>query len=64
MSAPFRTVEITEPGLRHGGRIDATVFSAAMARRVDCTFWVPDGAGERPLPLVILLHGVYGSHWS
>lgn len=64
MIAPFRTVELTAPDLRHGGRVDATVHSRALDRRADCTFWVPDRVGEQPLPLVIMLHGVYGSHWS
>ncbi len=41
----------------------ATVSSTALGRRADCTFWAPpDVAG--PIPLVILMHGVYGSHWA
>jgi S-formylglutathione hydrolase FrmB len=61
---PFATVEVTAADLRQQGRVDATVFSRALARRADCTFWVPEHSGERSLPLVILLHGVYGSHWA
>jgi S-formylglutathione hydrolase FrmB len=60
----FATVEVTAADLREHGRVDATVFSRALGRRADCTFWIPEHAGERPLPLVILLHGVYGSHWA
>lgn len=63
MTTDFRTIEITDDDLRHEGRVDATVFSAALGRRVDCTFWVPDRHGVT-LPLVVLLHGVYGSHWA
>jgi enterochelin esterase-like enzyme len=45
-------------GLRH-----VTVHSAALGRRADCTLWAPANASG-PLPLVTLLHGVYGSHWA
>jgi putative tributyrin esterase len=60
----FRTVEITDVDLRAGGRADATVFSPALGGRVDCSFWIPPGTDGVPLPLVVLLHGVYGSHWA
>lgn len=57
----FPTVDVspvTADGLRF-----VTVFSPALRRRVDLTVWVPPGATS-PLPLVTLLHGVYGSHWG
>jgi putative tributyrin esterase len=60
----FRTVEITDIDLRLNGRADATVMSEALGRRADCSFWTPQIGGDGPLPLVILLHGVYGSHWA
>lgn len=48
------------------GLLEATVYSAALGRRVDVTLFRletdPDATSE--LPVVILLHGVYGSHWS
>ena len=60
----FRTVEITDPDLRVDGGADATVMSEALGRRVDCSFWSPATTKGTSLPLVILLHGVYGSHWA
>lgn len=45
------------PGIRH-----ATVRSEALGHRADLsTLVVP---GTAPEAIVILLHGVYGSHWS
>ena len=64
MTKHFLTVETTDADLRRDGRVDTTVFSLALGRRADCTFWVPEHDGDRPLPLAILLHGVYGSHWA
>jgi enterochelin esterase-like enzyme len=60
---PFVTLEATETELVVGGVAHATVMSGALGRRADCTFWAPPGAAG-PLPLVVLLHGVYGSHWA
>lgn len=60
---PFVTTELSDPRFEVDGLRCATVFSRALGRRGDCTFWAPqDVAG--PIPLVILLHGVYGSHWA
>ncbi|HUR77029.1 MAG TPA: alpha/beta hydrolase-fold protein, partial [Acidimicrobiales bacterium] len=60
---PFLTTELSDARYEVDGLRHATVMSAALRRRGDCTFWAPpDAAG--PLPLVILLHGVYGSHWA
>jgi enterochelin esterase-like enzyme len=44
---------------------DITVLSPALRRRADVSLFIPDGAdADAPLPLLVLLHGVYGSHWS
>jgi putative tributyrin esterase len=59
----FATVELSDPRWEVDGLRHATVFSRNLGRRGDCTFWWPRRA-EGPLPLVILLHGVYGSHWA
>ena len=62
---PFHTVEISDPAFTEPGVRMVTVKSAALKRRADLACYVPLGhqAGQR-LPLVILLHGVYGSHWA
>jgi S-formylglutathione hydrolase FrmB len=41
----------------------ATATVDSLGGRGDCTFAVPPGA-DGDSPLVVLLHGVYGSHWS
>lgn len=68
MSAPaveFRSVELADPAVSAAGLQFVTVKSAALRRRADVTLFVPPAAvGVRDLPLVILLHGVYGSHWA
>jgi putative tributyrin esterase len=48
-----------QPGLRL-----LTLYSRSLGRRGDVSLWLPPGAGDRELPLLILLHGVYGSHWN
>ena len=60
---PFHTVELSDPRFERDGLRVVTVKSAALGRRADVSVYVPPG-GADPLPLVILLHGVYGSHWS
>jgi putative tributyrin esterase len=56
-------VELSDPAFEVEGLRHATCRSRALRRRGDATFWAPpDAAG--PLPLVVLLHGVYGSHWA
>lgn len=41
-----------------------TVKSNALKQRADITVYAPPNLGESATPLVILLHGVYGSHWA
>lgn len=61
--SPFLTTELSDPRFESEGLRSATVSSPALGRRGDCTFWAPANA-EGLLPLVILMHGVYGSHWA
>lgn len=62
---PFRTLELSDPVIDPRGLRFATVKSAALGQRVDVTLWLPPGADDvRGLPVAILLHGVYGSHWA
>jgi S-formylglutathione hydrolase FrmB len=63
VNAPFRTVELSDARFERDGLRLVTVKSAALGRRGDVSVYVPPG-GSEPLPLVILLHGVNGSHWS
>jgi len=60
---PFATVELSDPRFERDGLRVVTVKSAALGRRADLTVYVPTG-GADPMPLVVLLHGVNGSHWS
>ncbi|WP_218280880.1 hypothetical protein [Verrucomicrobium spinosum] len=55
----FSDPAFTGPGLRF-----ATVKSNALKRRADVALFTPQGYMPKSLPLVILLHGVYGSHWA
>jgi len=58
-------VELSDPAYECEGLRHATANSRALGRRGDATFWsTPVGATAEPVPLVILLHGVYGSHWA
>ena len=58
----FRTIAISDPRFERDGLRHVTVKSPSLRGRADVTVWVPP-VGE-PAGLVILLHGVYGSHWS
>jgi putative tributyrin esterase len=61
----FRTIEISEPRFEVEGLRWVTVKSRALKHRADLSLYVPRHAGQTTnLPLVILLHGVYGSHWA
>ena len=62
---PFRTIEVSDPTLAPEGLVFVTVKSAALGQRADLTLFVPRQAGGLGgVPIVILLHGVYGSHWA
>jgi enterochelin esterase-like enzyme len=59
----FRNANISEPVDCASVRF-ATLYSPALQRRADITLYVPETSAGEPLPLLILLHGVYGSHWT
>lgn len=64
-SSMFRTVELSDPAIPADGLRFATVKSRALGRRADVTLYRTPGADAAgDLPVVILLHGVYGSHWA
>ena len=61
----FRTIEVSDPAIAADGLTFVTVKSRALRRRADVTLYVPPVAqGVADLPIVVLLHGVYGSHWA
>lgn len=61
----FRTVEISDPRFEVEGLRFVTVQSPAIGGRADLAVFVPPQArGLEDVPVVILLHGVYGSHWA
>jgi S-formylglutathione hydrolase FrmB len=61
----FRTIEVSDPRFELEGLRWITVKSPALRQRADLTLFVPPKVAElRDVQLVILLHGVYGSHWA
>ena len=61
----FPTIEISDPRFESDGLRFITAKSPALAGRVDVTVYVPERAKTAAnVPVVILLHGVYGSHWA
>jgi S-formylglutathione hydrolase FrmB len=61
----FRTFEISDPRFESEGLRWITVKSPALRQRADMTVFVPrQAASAKDVPCVILLHGVYGSHWA
>ena len=59
----FRTIRTSDPRFEHDHLRIVTVKSAALKGRGDITVYVP-AERKAGMPVVILLHGVYGSHWS
>jgi S-formylglutathione hydrolase FrmB len=63
----FRTIEVSDPRFERDGLRAVTFKSRALGTRADLTLFghVRSSAAENgPLPVVLLLHGVYGSHWA
>jgi putative tributyrin esterase len=61
----FRTVELSDPAYEDGGVRELTFHSPALRGRGDASLFLPPGCeAERRVPLVVMLHGVYGSHWA
>lgn len=59
----FRTIRVSDPRFEHDGLRIVTVKSPALKGRGDICLYVPE-ACPKHAPQVLLLHGVYGSHWS
>ena len=61
----FRSLAVSPADAGLEGLRFITVKSAALGQRADlCLFAPQEAAPAKALPLVILLHGLYGSHWS
>lgn len=61
----FRTVEVSSSDFTPDGLHFVTVKSAALGQRADLLLFVPlQGVDRSDVPLVILLHGAYSSHWA
>ena len=62
----FRTIEISNPSYQPANLTYVTVKSSNLKGRGDCTFFIPPqlSTNRQRIPIVILLHGVYGSHWA
>jgi len=61
----FRSFEISDPTYERDDLRHVTVRSAALGGRGDVTFFVPGALrADAPVPLAVLLHGAYGSHWA
>lgn len=63
-TSPFRTNEISNPAFESDHLRFITVKTPNLRGRGDICVFVPPLGGLRDVPLVILLHGVYGSAWS
>lgn len=59
----FFTTERSNPGFGWSGLTYFTVKSPALGRRADVTVYMAENL-PTPCPIVILLHGVYSSHWA
>lgn len=61
----FHTIETSDRRLEFDGLRFVTVKSRALGHRADITLFAPfEAQNLKDVPLAILLHGVYGSHWG
>ena len=60
----FRTIEVSDPKFERDGLRFITVKSENLRGRGDITVFVPKQSEQLDnLPVILLLHGIYGSHW-
>jgi len=62
LSSAFHTIQLSDPAFEQEGLRFVTVKSRALRRRGDVCVWAPEASEISTL--LILLHGVYGSHWA
>lgn len=61
----YRPIELSDPTYERDEVRSLTFYSPALRGRGDVSLFVPtESAGRTGVPVVLLLHGVYGSHWS
>ncbi|MEL6926916.1 MAG: alpha/beta hydrolase-fold protein, partial [Bacteroidota bacterium] len=60
----FRTIRISDPRFESDHLRCITVKSAHLRGRGDICVFVPPDTNATDLPIVLLLHGVYGGAWS
>ncbi|MGB0124130.1 MAG: alpha/beta fold hydrolase [Silvibacterium sp.] len=61
----FDPIELSDPAFEHEYLRNLTFYSPSLRGRGDVSLFVPPGLDAlEKLPIVILLHGVYSSHWS
>ncbi len=61
----FQPIELSDPCYERDHIRNLTFYSSALGGRGDVSLFVPPGCEALPkVPIVLLLHGVYGSHWA
>lgn len=61
----FATIDLSDPTYEFDNLRFLTFKSPVLQGRGDVTIFIPpDAEAAQSLPMVILLHGVYGSHWN
>jgi enterochelin esterase-like enzyme len=64
MTSKFRTTQISNPAFESDHLRFITIKTDHLKGRGDICVFVPPGNDVKDIPLVILLHGVYGSSWA
>jgi len=61
----FNNIKLSGPLIEGSNLFIMTVKSPALKGRGDISVYLPNGyASMQDIPMVVLLHGVYGSHWN
>jgi len=62
--AAFRSIAVSDPRFESDNLRYITVRGENLKGRGDISVFVPPGGNYESLPIVLLLHGVYASHWA
>jgi S-formylglutathione hydrolase FrmB len=61
----LKNFEWSDPRFEKDGLRQLTITTPNLGGRGDITLFVPESArNQRAVPLILLLHGVFGSHWG